>query len=53
MEDKMFLCITLRKEVEDRDEGRAIFETVKERLADYPNVKVTGLVSNHFDLGQD
>ena len=44
----MQLVITLRKEVADRDEGEAIYQLVKERLADRPDVKVTGHVTNHF-----
>ncbi len=46
----MQLVITLRKDVEDRDEGEAVFELVKTRLADRPDVKVTGHVTNHFTL---
>lgn len=48
----MQVIITLRKEVPDRETGRAIFDLVKERLADQTDVKVTGHVSNHFDLDQ-
>ena len=46
----MYLVITLRKEVPDREAGRVIFDLVKERLADRPDIKVIGLVNNHFDL---
>lgn len=48
MADKMMVTITLRKEVPDRDTGRAIYELVKQRMADKPDVDVKGLVSNHF-----
>lgn len=51
MADKMYVVISLRKEVPDRETGRAIYDLVKERLTDRPDVKITGLVSNHFDLG--
>jgi len=44
----MNLVITLRKEVADRDEGEAIFNMVKERLSDRPDVEVSGHVTNHF-----
>ena len=44
----MELIITLRKEVEDREEGEALYNFVKEKLAEKPNVKVTGMVNNHF-----
>ncbi len=50
MADKMYLVITARKEVADRDEARTIFDLVKQRLADRPDVETTGHVSNHFDI---
>lgn len=46
----MQLIITLRKEVADRDEGERVYTMVKEKLADRPDVKVTGHVTNHFEL---
>lgn len=49
MADKMYLVVTLRKEVADRDEGNTIYELVKSRLADRPDVEVKGHVTNHFD----
>ena len=48
--DKMYLVITLRKEVPDRETGSAIYELVKTRMADRPDVLIRGLVTNHFDL---
>ncbi len=48
MPDKMTLVITLRKEIPDRDAGRAIFDIVKERLNDRPDIVISGHVSNHF-----
>lgn len=50
MADQMFLVITIRKPVPDREAGQAIFDIVKERLADKPELIVTGHVTNHFDL---
>ena len=49
MADKMYVIITLRKEIEDRVEGRAVFDLVKQRLEDKPNITVRGLCSNHFE----
>lgn len=46
----MQLVITLRKEVADRDAGEAIYELVKKKLEDRPDIKVTGHVTNHFAL---
>lgn len=51
-DDKMYLIITLRKEVPDRDAGKLIYDLVKQRMADRPDVEVTGHVTNHFDLEQ-
>ena len=44
----MRLIITLRKEVEDRDEGEFIYNLVKDRLNDRPDVEISGHVTNHF-----
>ena len=49
----MQIIITLRKEIPDRDTGRAIYDLVKQRMADNPDVIVSGHVSNHFDLDQE
>jgi len=48
MEDKMILTITLRKEVPDRETGREIYDLVKDRMKDRPDVIITGHVTNHF-----
>lgn len=50
MPDKMILTITLRREVPDRETARQIYDLVKVKMADRPDVKVTGLASNHFDM---
>jgi len=46
----MYVIITLKKEVPDRDTARAIYDLVKTRLADRPDVEINGHASNHFDL---
>lgn len=46
----MDLIITLRKEVADRDEGEQIYQLVKQKLEDRPDIIITGHVTNHFDL---
>lgn len=53
MADKMYLIITARKEVPDRETGRSIYDLVKQRLTDRPDITVTGHVTNHFDLDQE
>lgn len=50
MPDKMYLIITLRREVPDRETARAIYDLVKTRLADRPDVEISGHASNHFDI---
>lgn len=44
----MKLVITLRKEVSDRDEGEQLFELVKTKLADKPEIEISGHITNHF-----
>ncbi len=53
MADKGFCVITIRKEVPDRDRAREIYDLVKQKLEDRPDLKLTGLFSNHFDLEQE
>ncbi len=53
MADEMKVIITLIKTVPDRDTGRAIYDLVKARMADNPDVQVNGHVSNHFDFNLD
>ena len=52
-EDKMYLVITLRKEVPDREAGKIVFDLVKLRMVDHPEVIITGHVTNHFSLEDD
>lgn len=44
----MQLVVTIRKEVPDRETGEAIYELVKEKLENRPDLKITGHVTNHF-----
>lgn len=50
MANKMKLVVTLRKEVADREEGEDLFAVIKNKMEDRPDVKITGHVTNHFDL---
>jgi len=50
MADKMYIVITLRREVPDRDTARIIYDLVKTKMADRPDVEISGHCSNHFDL---
>ena len=50
MADKMYVTITLRKEVPDRDQARIIYDLVKAKLFDRPDVEITGHCSNHYDF---
>jgi len=49
--DTMKVIITLTKSVDDADEGKAIYELVKQKMQDKPEVAVHGHISNHFDMG--
>ena len=53
MLDKMFIVITLRKEVPDRFIAKDIYELVKQRMSDRPDVTVKGHCSNHFDMEEE
>jgi len=44
----MLLVIMLEKEVADEAEGQAVFAIVKQQLADRPDVKVSGNVTNNL-----
>lgn len=52
MPDQMYLVITLRKPVPDRETAREISIVVKERLADRPDIQINAHATNHFDLDQ-
>ncbi len=53
MADQGSVVITIRKDVPDRDTARVIYDMVKQKLADRPDVKLSGHFTNHFDLDGD
>ena len=50
MPDQLYLVVTLRRVVPDQEYGRALFDIIKQRLSDHPDVIVSGHLTNHFDL---
>lgn len=50
MADRGYVIITARKECEDREAARLIYDAVKLKLADRPDIILSGHFSNHFDL---
>jgi len=52
MPDKGYVVITARKECPDRDAARLIYDTVKQKLADRPDIELNGHFTNHFDLDE-
>ena len=46
----MLLTIALRKEVPDVETAQALYELVKNRLADKPDVTVNGQVTETLEL---
>ncbi len=46
---QMYLVVTLRKKVPDRETGEAIYDLVKTRLEDQTEVEIRGHVTNHFN----
>lgn len=47
---QMYLVVTVRREVADRDQGELLFRLVEQRLADRPDLILAGHVTNHFEL---
>jgi len=50
MADKMLLTITLRKEVPNEQTGRTLYEAVKTKMQDNPEVKINGHVAQYFEM---
>lgn len=48
----MRIAIVITKEVAETEEARQIYELVKSRLQDRPDITITGQVTNHFDTGE-
>ena len=46
---QMYLVITIRKPIADAPEGDAIYELVKTKLENRPDLEIKGHVSNHFE----
>jgi len=49
----MELVITVRKKVESIPQGQLIYELLKQRLEDRPDVIITGHITNHFDFPEE
>ncbi|MBA7648560.1 hypothetical protein ES703_56348 [subsurface metagenome] len=49
----MELIITLRKQVESHEEGQQIFELVKQRLEDRPDITIRGHVTAPFTVADE
>ena len=46
---QLHLSIFLLKPVDSLDEGEALYELVKERLADRTDITISGTTSNHYE----
>lgn len=53
MSDLGTVIITARKEVPDKAAARAIYDLVKQRFADKPEITITGGFSNRFDFTEE
>jgi len=49
----MYVIITARKEVPDAAAAREIYDHIKQKLTDRPDIELNGHCSNHFDLDQE
>ncbi len=50
MADKMFLIVTLRREVPNKESAKAMVEIIKNKLTDYPTVTITSHITDHLDI---
>ena len=48
MSEQMYIIVTLRKPIADREAGEIVYEAVKTKLADRPDIEINGHVTNHF-----
>lgn len=53
MADAGQCVITLRKEVPDETTARLLLDVIKQRMADRPDVTVTGHFTSRFDLDEE
>jgi hypothetical protein len=50
MPDKMYLIVTLRKEVLNKVSAKTMVEVVKNKLIDHPEINITAHTTDHFDM---
>jgi len=50
MTEQTYLIVTIRKEVLDKEAGKTLYATVKERFKDRPDLDISGHVTNHFSM---
>lgn len=50
MSSHMQVVITMRKTIPDKETGQMIYDMVKDRMADRPDVVITGHISDHLEL---
>ena len=48
--DKIQLIVTLRKEVPDIPTAKTLYQAVKTKMADTPDVVVTGSITTRMDV---
>lgn len=51
MANQSFVTVTLKKEVADKETAEIMIEMVKTKLADKPDIKITGHFTAHFAEG--
>ncbi len=48
--DEMFCLISIRKSVADAAEARRLFDLIKEKINDVPEIELQGHATTHFNL---
>ena len=46
---QMYVIITLRKPIDDAAEGETVYNIIKQKLADRPDIEISGQCSNHYE----
>lgn len=52
-QDQLILIITIQKEVPDVNTAKALYQTVKQKVSDQPDIKLHGNLSVRYEVLPD
>lgn len=50
MPDQMFVVLTIRMPVQDKEAGKTVYELLKTKLEQWPTATLTGHCTEHINL---